>query len=249
MSEATLKRKTFAKYNNNSVGTGFSINGTRRSQGWIGQDTLGRSLPRTIMKGNVVKGHGGYYGTYPQNTIISSAINSLNDPTVIKSSVLDNDGMIRTKYRWIWRPQPFSTTKQDTNRTKRNQSEYITSLSSTVSNLIDASYSDIISMKNSCYLCDNSNLPKEARPKPITNSQIAQPRYPGNYTKSNMSRPEKNNPLLGILGGGYVNFVLPQSSYIAYLDNQCKPNDLSLNFTVKCTPKPMPQNLLQTPNW
>jgi len=247
MSIATLKRKTNTQYNN-SVGQGFSLNGTRRSQGWIGQDTLGRSFPKTLMKGNVAKGHGGYYGTYQQNGIISSAINSLNDPKVIKSSVLDNIGMIRTKYRWVWRPQPFSTTKQDTSRTTRDQSHYITSLSATVSNLIDASYSTFIDQKRSYYCCDISNIPREARPRPNHSylPQAIQTRNPGNYTKTNMSRPERNNPVMGILGGRYVNFVLPQSSYITYLDNQCTPRDLSLNFTVNCTPKPMQQNLLQT---
>jgi hypothetical protein len=247
MSIATLKRKTFEKYNNNSVGKGFSLNGTHRSQGWIGQDSLGRSFPKTLMKGNVVKGHGGYNGSYQQNAIISSAITSLNDPSVVKPSVLDNDGMIRTKYRWIWRPQPFSTTKQDTSRTKKDQSTYITSLSVKVSNLIDASYSTIIDQPRS-YYCDISNIPREARPR-VNNTyfpQVIQTRNPCNYTKSNMSRPERNNPLLGILGGGYVNYVIPQSSYIKYLDNQCTPKDLSLNFSHKCTPKPMSQNLLQT---
>ena len=56
MSEATLKRKTAVKYRNMSVGNesknnkGFSLNGTTRNQGYVGQDTLGRSLPKTIMK-------------------------------------------------------------------------------------------------------------------------------------------------------------------------------------------------------
>jgi len=246
MSIATLKRKTFEQYNNNSVGKGFSLNGTHRSQGWIGQDTIGRSFPKTLMKGNVAKGHGGYNGSYQQNGIISSAITSLNDPSVIKSSVLQNDGMIRTKYRWIWRPQPFSTTKQDTWRTTSDQSTYITSLSATVSNLIDASYSTFIDQKRSYYCCDISNIPREARPRGgFINPQVIQTRNPGNYTKTNMSRPERNNPRLGILGGGYINYVIPQSSYIAYLDNQCTPKDLSFNFTAKCTPKPMAQNLLQ----
>ena len=61
MSIATLKRKTQAKYNNMSVGNthGFSINGTHRNQGYVGQTSLSRSLPRTLMKGNAVRGHGG----------------------------------------------------------------------------------------------------------------------------------------------------------------------------------------------
>ena len=60
MSIATLKRKTLAKYNNMSVGQPqFSLNGTHRSQGYVGQTMLSRSLPRSLMKGNVIRGHGG----------------------------------------------------------------------------------------------------------------------------------------------------------------------------------------------
>ena len=42
MSIATLKRKTFAKYNNSSVQSneGFSINGMYRNQGYVGQTSL-----------------------------------------------------------------------------------------------------------------------------------------------------------------------------------------------------------------
>ena len=44
MSLATLKRKTSAKYNNVSVSNDsvFSLNGTRRIQGYVGQSLFGR---------------------------------------------------------------------------------------------------------------------------------------------------------------------------------------------------------------
>ena len=101
MSVATLKKKAEAKYNlgrvaaNNglnlhrvhkSIGndTVFSLNGTRRSQGYVGQDTLGRSLPRTLMRGNVIRGHGGCCGKYPVQPISNgnNANNnfSINEP-------------------------------------------------------------------------------------------------------------------------------------------------------------------------
>ena len=54
MSIATLKRKTEAKYNNVSVNVPqFSINGGYRNQGWVGQTTLSRSLPKTPMVGDL----------------------------------------------------------------------------------------------------------------------------------------------------------------------------------------------------
>jgi hypothetical protein len=127
MSIATLKRKTAAQYNNSSVGFAqFSLNGTHRSQGWVGQDTRGRSLPKTLMKGNVIKGHGGCCGTYPVGHVVQSAVTSLNNPNIVKSSSMNNMGMIHTKYRWIRRPQPFSVVKPDDNLGLNNaQQSYI----------------------------------------------------------------------------------------------------------------------------
>lgn len=132
MSIVTLKRKTAAQYKNNSVSKpNFSLNGTRRSQGYVGQDMRGRSLPKTIMKGNTPKGHGGCCGKYPIKTIVQSAVTSLNNPSVIKTSVVGTYGLIATKYRWIRRPQPFSTTKPDSSFSKLvgSQQQYIEKIS------------------------------------------------------------------------------------------------------------------------
>jgi hypothetical protein len=109
MSVATLKRKTQTQYRNMSVGqSAFSLNGTYRSQGYIGQTSLSRSLPRTLAKGNTIRGHGGCCGTYPKYPAILSAVNSTENISVVKKSTLSNKGMLDTKYRWIRRPQPFS---------------------------------------------------------------------------------------------------------------------------------------------
>lgn len=126
MSIATLKRKTQAKYNNMSVGTnGFSLNGTHRNQGYIGQTSLSRHLSRTLMKGNTPRGSGGCCGTYYQPGIVQSAVTSLEDSTVVKSSVLNTKGMIDTKYRWIRRPAPFVEVKPDTNLNLNTQHQYV----------------------------------------------------------------------------------------------------------------------------
>jgi len=100
MSEATLKRKTRTQYRNMSVGSkdgGFSLNGTRRSQGYVGQTMLGRHFPRTPMRGNVARGSGGCCGTYYQGTIVQSGVpfpgvngnSANNNPQVVKR---DMDG-------------------------------------------------------------------------------------------------------------------------------------------------------------
>ena len=128
MSVATLKRKTQTQYNNMSVGStkGFSLNGTRRSQGYVGQTTLSRSLPRTLMNGITPRGHGGCCGRYPNKAIVQSAVISLNDPTVVKPSVLSSYGRIENyEYKYgILRPQPFSTVKPDTNQNMNSSSTY-----------------------------------------------------------------------------------------------------------------------------
>lgn len=126
MSIATLKKKTQAQYNNMSVGSkhGFSLNGTHRSQGYVGQTMLSRSLPKTLMKG-----HGGLFGTYHKAPVVLSAVTSLNNPTVVKPSVLGTNGMLNTHFRWIRRPQPYSTVKPDNNNNLNAQHDYITRLS------------------------------------------------------------------------------------------------------------------------
>lgn len=124
MSIVTLKHKTASKYNNNSVGfKNFSLNGTTRSQGWVGQDSRSRTLIKTPMKNTTPKGTGGgCCGQYPIHIVNPSDIFTTNVNSVIKPSVLSNYGSIRTHYRWIWRPQPFTTVKPDSNISLNNSS-------------------------------------------------------------------------------------------------------------------------------
>jgi hypothetical protein len=121
MSIVALKRKTAAQYNNNSVGfKNFSINSISRNQGYVGQDSRSRSLIKTPMVGPTPKGHGGCCGQYRVSIVVPSGINYFEDNTRIKSSVLSNYGSIATHYRWIGRPQPFTTVKPDTNLSLNN---------------------------------------------------------------------------------------------------------------------------------
>lgn len=126
MSIATLKKKTQTKYNNMSVGVKqFSLNGTYRNQGYVGQTMLSRSLPRTLAKGNTVKGYGGTNGHFIQHPSILSAVTSTEDSTIVKKSTLSYNGMIATQYRWVRRPQPYITIKPDTNQNVNSQQDYI----------------------------------------------------------------------------------------------------------------------------
>jgi hypothetical protein len=126
MSIVALKRKTAVQYNNMSVGTnGFSLNGTRRLQGFVGQTSLSRYNHPNVMRGNAIKGHGGCCGKYPIYPLIQSVTCLTEDSNVIKSSVLSNKGMIDTKYRWIRRPAPYATVKPDSNLNVNTQSQYV----------------------------------------------------------------------------------------------------------------------------
>jgi len=102
MSIATLKKKTSAKYNNMSVGAKqFSLNGTHRNQGYVGQSVISRSLPRTLMCGSTVRGYGTKHGGYKGGHIIQSSLNYQEDSSVVKSSVINTNGMLINKYECI----------------------------------------------------------------------------------------------------------------------------------------------------
>ena len=248
MSIVTLKRKVQTQYNNMSVGSknGFSLNGTHRNQGYIGQTMLSRSLPRTPMKGNEPKGHGGCCGKYTQNGIIQSAVTSLNDPTIIKKSVLETKGMIRTHYRWIWRPQPFSVTKMENLNNSNPQSNYIKNISTNVVKKVDSS---IVLEQINCNDQSNSctSLPKEARPKVNISSNVVQTRNPGNIVKINITRPENINPLIGIASSNVVNVSQTQNQYINKLNSGCVGVS-GVVLTTNCNNKPFVNtNIDKTP--
>ena len=126
MSIATLKKKSSAKYNNNSTGMPlFSLNGTHRNQGYVGQTSLSRFTSRTLVRNGGIRNHGGCCGTFNIGQPVFSGITTTEDSTVVKNSVVSNDGMISTKYRWIRRPQPYSVVKPDSNHNGNSQYDHI----------------------------------------------------------------------------------------------------------------------------
>ena len=162
MSIATLKRKSQAKYHN-SLGSGsatiFSISGTHRNQGYVGQTSLSRSLPRTLSQG-----HGGCCGTYNKVPVVLSGITTTEDSTIVKKSSMGTKGMISSKYRWIRRPAPYSSVKPDVNNLTSVQSEYINNLSKKTINEIkkgndpnDTSCTNVnTTTLSSCFNCDQT---------------------------------------------------------------------------------------------
>jgi hypothetical protein len=126
MSIVALKRKTAALHNNLSVNQKqFSINGTTRNQGYIGQTSLSRSLIHTPSKGAVLKD---FNGLYANPNIKASETISLEDNTVVKPSVLSFKGMLAKRERWINRPFPNAVVKPDSGKNINDQTDYITRL-------------------------------------------------------------------------------------------------------------------------
>ena len=211
MSIATLKRKTQAQYNNMSVNStdGFSLNGTHRSQGYVGQTSLSRSLPQTLMRGNTIKGHGGCCGKYPIRPIVQSAVTSLNDPNVIKPSVIGTEGMISTHYRWIHRPRPFIVLKPDNNNNLNSQSDYIKRIKKNTINDANACYKEKKAScdTKACFIYGNGG---------VSNMQ-------GYYLKRR----------------GFTHYAKPESTYVAMsssehiekLDKECTKNDIEFTQT------------------
>jgi hypothetical protein len=142
MSIVALKIKTAAKYNNNSVGSknGFSISGTHRNQGYVGQTSLGRFTSRTLMRGGAIRNHGGCCGTFPMGGIVKSGISTVEDSSVVKVSTVNTHGLLHHKYRWIWRPQPYTSVKNMGDNNLNAQSDHIVIVRNSTIQDADACY-------------------------------------------------------------------------------------------------------------
>ena len=129
MSIVALKRKTGTLIKNLSVGEqNFSINGTRRNQGYIGQNVISRYTNRTLARGNTVRGSGGCCGRYEVKPSILSGLVDYNDDNIVKKSNLGTMGQIMTQYAWIRRPAPYTSVKPDSGLNNNTQSTYIDNL-------------------------------------------------------------------------------------------------------------------------
>jgi hypothetical protein len=221
MSIVTLKRKTYAKYNNMSVGKPqFSLNGGYRNQGWVGQTSLSRHYPKTTMKGS-----GGCCGKYNNVPVVLSAVTSTENNKIIKASVKGTEGQLMTKYRWIRRPQPYATVKPDTTQHNNDSSTYIDRLRRKT--IIQANACEsTINGTNNCTPCTqscsrnsnfsiNKNLYKIS--KPIVNS----------FARG------KSGKMAGYIGGGIPKVQSKvadtQSNHILQLDIACTSDETQHN--------------------
>ena len=198
MSIVTLKKKFQAQYNNSSVGQPqFSLNGTRRSAGYVGQDMLGRSLVRSLSRNGALKGHGGCCGAYPNPEIKTSPeMSGLNNPAIVKSSSLNTKGLLMTKHRWVRRPQPFSSTKPSSNLNNSDQASYIDHLvRKTISDSSGCHIVGTLKPNNCCPLSKTTNYNANSGKHPVIVK-------PDNYTGA-----------------------IKSSEYIRSLDKKCSEHD------------------------
>ena len=96
MSIVALKRNS-QRYTKNVSGKhsgGFSLNGTFRNQGWVGQCSTGRTLVHTPYKGAFAMGHGGNIGRYVTNNIKSIGTCPTNNSSVVKRSTMNTSAHI-----------------------------------------------------------------------------------------------------------------------------------------------------------
>jgi hypothetical protein len=202
MSLATLKKKSQVLYNNLSVRqNGFSLNGSHRSAGYIGQSSQSRHLSRTLMKGNVVRGNGGCCGTYIVTNVPPSELACLNDPNVVKKSVANTEGMLHTKYAWFWSGK--QSVKPDSNN-NASQSDYTTRIAKqTINNVNNLNKLDTVPTVKIVHC---NALPAFARPRnnSIVTTNIRQ------RTICPNTKPET---------------VMTQQQYIQKLDANCTAND------------------------
>ena len=154
MSLATLKKKTQAKYNNVSVNTpAFSLNGTTRNQGYIGQTSLSRSLPKTILKETIPHGHGGCCSTFYKARVVQSGVDYQNNSNVVKKSVLSTRGMLANrKHRYLdsEKKSLVQIVKSDNNHNNNNQTDYLIIKKENTKNAIDDASCNIIQQKPEC---------------------------------------------------------------------------------------------------
>lgn len=135
MSIVALKRKYESSKNISHSSTPFSLNGTTRNQGYIGQNITSRHLSRTIYK----NGYPMHTGTYNASFVPLQQLDLIQcgDSDVIKKSTMNTSGMIRTAFAYVWRPAPYSSTKSSDYLNNHSQSNYLEALKKrTISELL-----------------------------------------------------------------------------------------------------------------
>lgn len=151
MSIVALKRNSrrfIVPVSGKEDGKGFSLAGSHRNIGSVGQTNLAKSVTRTPFRGTAPMGHGGSLGSYVVNVSNSGSCCS-NDTNIVKGSVKNTSGMISTKYKWLNGTYP-NWWVQDTSPLKHNQSSLITAKKENTARCGEMLSTDAGNAANSC---------------------------------------------------------------------------------------------------
>jgi len=178
----------------------FSLNGTRRNQGFIGQTSLSRSLPRTLIRNGGYRNYGGCCGSFPIGQLVQSSIANTEDTSVVKISTKNTLGLLHVeKYQCLWRPAPYTTVKMDSNQNLNSQSNYIKNIQQ--STLKEAADCRVI---NTDKCIEKNNV-----------CELIKPKYTTMRTGYIFTKPESD----------YV--AMSQGEYLLQLDKACAAVDAS----------------------
>lgn len=219
MSLATLKKKTQTKYNNMSVNSGFYLNGTTRNQGYIGQTSLSRSLPKTIMQGVVMHGHGGCCGTFQLKPAIQSGIDYQNDFMAKKKSVLNTKGMLanrKIRYLDSENNSKSQVVKSDTNQNNNTQVDFINIKKESTIASVDSSNCQPYVYQYDCGSCKFEDTP-------ISSCENAC------YTQLNKPKRYKfisEKSIYDSVGQTKDMMTMPQSVYLENMRKSCFTSEL-----------------------
>ena len=180
----------------------FSLNGTRRNQGYVGQTSLSRSLPRTLIKNGGYKNYGGCCGTFKIGQIVQSSVKSTEDNSVVKGSTLNTSGLLHVnKYTCLWRPAPYTTVKLDYGHYLKSQSRFIGILGKKT-----------IAAANAC---------KTGVANPCNNCDLVRPRYTPFKNVGKITKP-------GSTVVSHSEYMLSLDKKCAMLDNDKYAQNINL---------------------
>lgn len=142
MSLVTLKNKSNVVYNCMSVNRKqFSLNGFYRNDRSLpSTNRIQTSIPRTLARGNQLRGYGGCCGKF-KISIISPLCElpfaEQPETLQIKLSTKNTSGLIATKYLWTKLPNPYTWVKRQNSPLNTSSQLYTDNLSkNTISNII-----------------------------------------------------------------------------------------------------------------
>jgi hypothetical protein len=199
MSLATLNKKSKVLYHSMSVNRPqFSLNGYYRNDRSLpSTNRTQTSIPRTLARGNQLRGHGGNNGNFKITTITALCEQPQAEQTenkTIKLSTKNTKGLIATKYLWTKLPNPYTWVKRQNNSSNTSCQLFTENLSKQAIKTIISTNNKNPIILNGCNLTKKSSIFSK-------NST--------NFTKDqNTFTSTSQNEYIAGLGGNCVNNIV-----------------------------------------